>query len=297
MVAMAQVPEKLQSTLEVFQVRSGEREIIYQKQAHFEAPNWSPDGQFFIINTEGKLNKIDRETLAIKNIPFDVSEKANNDHGISPDGKSLVISSSKYDARKEKDNHNSVVFTLPIEGGKLKRITNNAPSYWHGWSPDGKQLAFVGERNGQYDIYAISAKGGKEIQLTNAPGLDDGPEYSPNGKYIYYNSFKSGVMEIWRMEVDGSNQTQLTNDEHSNWFPHISPDGKSMVYICYLEDQKQDHPFGKDVKLRVMDLESENIKDLTEVFYGGQGTMNVPSWSPDSKEIAFVSYKDLGTKK
>ena len=173
------------------------------------------------------------------------------------------------------------------------KITEKTPAYWHGWSPDGKTLAFVGERNGDYDIYTIPVNGGEETRLTTSKGLDDGPDYSPDGKNIYFNSYQSGHMHIWRMDVDGNNQIQLTNDSYSNWFPHPSPNGKYIVYISYLQDQEQGHPFGKDVKLRIMDLKTQKIRDLTDVFFGGQGTINVSSWSPDSKEVAFVSYKIL----
>jgi len=97
-------------------------------------------------------------------------------------------------------------------------------------------------------------------------------------------------MQIWRMNADGSNPEQLTTDENSNWFAHPSPDGKWIAYISYQSDEKQAHLFGKQVKLRLMDVKTKEIKDLTPVFFGGQGTINVPSWSADSKKIAFVSY-------
>ncbi|MEY4728724.1 MAG: hypothetical protein RLZZ390_1248, partial [Bacteroidota bacterium] len=184
----------------------------------------------------------------------------------------------------------SAIYILPIQGGEPRRVTSEVMSFWHGWSPDGKRLAYCAERNGNYDVYTIGVEGGKETRLTTDAGLDDGPDYSPDGKYIYYNSYKSGHMQIWRMHTDGSNQEQLTFDENSNWFAHPSPDGKWIVYIAYLSDEKQQHLFGKQVKLRLMDLTTKAIRDLTPAFYGGQGTINVPSWSPDSKKIAFVSY-------
>jgi Tol biopolymer transport system component len=163
-------------------------------------------------------------------------------------------------------------------------------SFWHGWSADGKTLSYCGERNGNFDIYTIGVKGGKEKRLTQTEGLDDGPDYSSDGKYIYFNSYRTGHMQIWRMLADGSKPEQLTFDENSNWFPHPSPDNKWIVFIAYTSDEKQSHLFGKQVKLRLMNLETKAIKDITPVFYGGQGTINVPSWSADSKKIAFVSY-------
>jgi len=187
------------------------------------------------------------------------------------------------------EEHNSLVYIVPIGGGTPRRITQKSPSYWHGWSPDGKTLAFVGERNGDFDIYAIPAAGGEEKQLTTAKGLDDGPEYSPDGKYIYFNSERTGHMQIWRMRADGSEQEQITFGEENDWFPHISPDGQQMVLVTF-EPSVKGHPENKDVMLRMMTLKDKKITVLAKLF-GGQGTMNVPSWSPDGKQFAFVSYQ------
>jgi Tol biopolymer transport system component len=290
---VAQERQKIQSTLEILEISTGKRTVIYSDTTHFEAPNWSNDGSYFVVNKSGKLYKIDRETGVWNEIPINAKLNANNDHGISPDGKSLVISSNAVEPEHATDEHTSYIYTTSIDGGNLTRVTEKSLSYWHGWSPDGATLAFVGRRNNQFDIYSIPANGGNEKQLTDTPGLDDGPDYSPDGKYIYFNSFRSGIMEIWRMDADGKNPVQLTDDKHSNWFPHPSPDGKYIVFLTFMDDLKQGHPFGKDVKLRLMDLKTQIITDLTPVFFGGQGTINVPSWSPDSKLIAFVSYKVL----
>src|SRR5262249_31237907 len=154
------------------------------------------------------------------------------------------------------------------------------PSYWHGWSPDGNTLVFCGERSGEFDIYAISANSGEETRLTTAKGLDDGPEYSPDGQYIYFNSERTGTMQIWRMKPDGSGQEQLTSDDWNNWFPHISPDGTKMVFLSYEKDVKG-HPQNQDVMLRIMSLADKKVTVLAKLF-GGQGTLNVNSWSPDS---------------
>jgi Tol biopolymer transport system component len=167
------------------------------------------------------------------------------------------------------------------------------PSYLHGWSPDGKQLAYCAERNGNYDVYVIPAEGGEEVRLTTAEGLDDGPEYSPCGNYIWFNSVRSGLMQVWRMKADGSEQTQLTFDDTRNaWFPHISPDGKQVVYIAYYKGdlKPNEHLANKNVELRIMPAGGGETRTLAKLF-GGQGTINVNSWSPDSKKIAFVSYR------
>ena len=291
MIIFGQRISNVESTLEVVNIETGKRQVILQENLHFEAPNWSPDGNYFIVNSQGKLYKIDRSLKNRELINTGFATRCNNDHGISPDGKQMVISNS---IEESPGNFSSAIFIIPTEGGDPIQITSNNPSYWHGWSPDGTTLAYVGRRDGEYDIYTIPVTGGEETPLTFSKGLDDGPDYSPDGKYIYYNSFQTGRMEIWRIHSDGSSPEQLTDDEYANWFPHPSPDGKYIVYISYIEDQKEGHPFGKDVKLRLMNLQTMEIQDLTEVFFGGQGTINVPSWSPDSQHVAFVSYRLLG---
>jgi TolB protein len=271
------------STLEIITVASTDRRAIYIAPERFEAPNWMPDGKTLLFNRNGRIEKIPATGRTPQILDTGFATQCNNDHGISPDGTQLVISDNSQ------EEHRSLVYIVPIGGGTPRRITQKSPSYWHGWSPDGKTLAFVGERNGDFDIYAIPAAGGEEAQLTTAKGLDDGPEYTPDGKYIYFNSERTGHMQIWRMRADGSEQEQVTFGEDNDWFPHISPDGQQMVFVTY-DASVKGHPENKDVMLRMMTLKDKKITVLAKLF-GGQGTMNVPSWSPDGKQFAFVSYQ------
>ena len=273
------------SSLETVTIASTDRHVEYVAAAHFEAPNWSRDGKFLIFNQDGTLHRLALDGGAPTLIPTAPQVHCNNDHGISPDGQFLAISDQTTEDRKSR------VYIVAITGGTPRQITPNAPSYWHGWSPDGKTLAFTGERNGNFDIYAIPAAGGEETRLTSAEGLDDGPEYSPDGMWIYFNSERTGHMQIWRMKADGSQQEQVITEESNDWFPHISPDGQFMVYLAY-EKGVTGHPGGKDVELRLMLMKDKSIKLLAKLF-GGQGTINVPSWSPDSLKLAFVSYEQL----
>jgi Tol biopolymer transport system component len=290
----AQPRDSIRSTLVIADVQSGQIDTAFSDTIHFEAPNWSPDGLFFIVNSRGRLYRLPVEgARRLTEIPTGFATRANNDHGISPDGKWLVIShhTTEYITDPRQDWLASTIYVMPIDGsGSPRKVTTKAPSFWHGWSPDGKTLAYVGRRDGEFDIYTIPVSGGEERRITTCRGLDDGPDYSPDGRFIYYNSFCSGKMEIWRMRADGSEPEQLTSDAYSNWFPHPSPDGRWIAYIAYLEDQGESHPFGKDVRLRLMDARDGSVRDLTPTFFGGQGTINVPSWSPDSRRVAFVIY-------
>jgi TolB protein len=274
------------SNLEVMSVDTGERKVLDTSPISLQAPNWTPDGRALIYNSRGHLYRFDLSALKATEIETGEATNNNNDHVLSWGGKMLGISSGHNPA----DNCRSVVYTLPVEGGAPKRITANSPSYLHGWSPDNKWLVFTGQRNGELDIYRISVDGGDETRLTDAKGVDDGPEYTPDGRWIYFNSTRTGKMQIFRMKPDGTGQEQLTSDEYNNWFPHISPDGKRIVFVSYYtaDVSPEDHPFYRHVYIRQMDLDGKNQKIIAYV-YGGQGTMNVPSWSPDGTRIAFVS--------
>ncbi len=284
----SQAPRKVESIIETVDITTKERKIVYQELRHIEAPNWSPDGTYLIVNSQGLLYQLPLQSPKLQEIPTDFAKQCNNDHGISPDGKWLAVSHNDTGSRR-----GSTISIVPITGGTPKVITALTPSYWHGWSPDGQRLTYCAERNGNFDVFTISVNGGAEKRLTDNPGLDDGPEYSPDGQYIYFNSYRNGGMHIWRMKPDGSGQEQVTSGTSSDWFAHPSPDGQWLVYISYLQDQGQQHPFGKDVQLRLYNLKTKAITNLTDVFFGGQGTINVPSWSPDSRQVAFVRYRLL----
>jgi Tol biopolymer transport system component len=283
--------KQLFSVLEIYDLSTGEREVILKEKVHFEAPNWSKDGKYLLINSSGKLYRVDLNKRKREPVNTGFAGQCNNDHGFTPDGKQILIShhDNRVDLQGKEEWKNSRIFKLPASGGTPELITKEFPSFWHGISPDGKTLVYTAERKGIFNIYATDINGGREEQLTFTDVLDDGPDYSPDGKYIYYNSYASGKMQLWRMTAEGKDHTMITDDRYSNWFPHPNPNGKNLVYISYETDQGQKHPAMKKVSLKLFDLQSETIKTLCS-FTGGQGTINVPSWSPDGKKFAFVSY-------
>ncbi|HSD27669.1 MAG TPA: biopolymer transporter TolR [Vicinamibacteria bacterium] len=282
------------SRLEVLDVESGRRTLLHASAQPFEAPNWTRDGAALVYNTSGsdpatrgRLHRFDLGTRKATLVDTGFAIRNNNDHVLSFDGRQLGISDqSQGDGR-------STVYALPAEGGTPKRVTPLGPSYLHGWSPDGKFLVYTGGRDDEYDIYKIPADGsGPEIRLTDAKALDDGPEYTPDGRYIYFNSTRSGRMQIWRMNPDGSGPERVTESEFNDWFPHPSPDGRWIAFLSFGQDvAPTDHPYYKHVYIRLMPAEGGPARVIAYV-YGGQGTMNVPSWSPDSRHLAFVSNSD-----
>jgi hypothetical protein len=286
------------SVLEVLDIATGDRRVLRSSVDPFEAPNWTRDGGALIYNTSGagdtrgRLVRYDLASDSTTTIDTATVIRNNNDHVLSFDGTMLAISDSSA-------GNGSAIYTVPASGGTPKRITPLTPSYMHGWSPDGRTLVYTAQRDNDFDIFAVAADGsGVERNLTKSNGLDDGPEYSPDGNFIYFNSVRSGSMQIWRMRPDGSNPEPLTNDDWNNWFPHVSPDGQSVAFISFPKDvDPADHPYYKHVLLRVMPAAGGPARVVAYV-YGGQGTMNVPSWSPDSRMIAFVSNSgDLSTSR
>jgi len=274
----------LGSHLELLEVATGNREIIYSAPNSLQAPNWRPNGKALIYNSDGLIYNFDLAARQPSVLPTGNVKNNNNDHVLSFDGTMLGLSSGVDKLG------GSIVYTVPATGGVPKQITPKGPSYLHCWSPDKKYLLFTGQRHNDFDIYRVPAAGGKEVRLTTAPGLDDGPEYTPDGQYIYFNSTRTGTMQIWRMKPDGSQQERVTNSDFNDWFPHISPDGKWLVFVSFLKEEvdPNDHPFYKHVYLRLMPVAGGEPKVIAYV-YGGQGTINTPSWSPDSKRVAFVS--------
>jgi Tol biopolymer transport system component len=276
------------SNIEILDLSNSNRKIIYSSKDDVEAPNWMTDGSALIYNSKGLLYKLPLKSLQPSLINTDFAKRSNNDHVLSFDGKYLGFSNQNS---KDKANTESMIYVIPVNGGIPQQVTMTGPSYLHGWSPDRKTLVYCARRDDKFDVYSIPVTGGTEKRLTDAEGLDDGPEFSPDGKYIYFNSTRTGSMQIWRMKPDGSGQEQVTNDEFNNWFAHISPDGKKMVFISFGKDVPADqHPYYKHVTIRLMQLNGGDKPKVLAYLYGGQGTINVPSWSPDGKKIAFVSY-------
>lgn len=274
------------SILETINVFTGERTTLKEFDYVIEAPNWTQDGKFLVYNSQGRIFRYELSTGEISEIHSGFAIDCNNDHVLSPDNTQIAVSHFTY------EDATSRIYIVPFEGGEPVLVTENGPSYLHGWSPDGERLAYCAERGGQYDIYTISVQGGPETQLTNLPGLDDGPEYSPDGKHIWFNSVRTGLMQVWRMEADGSNPTHIVQEEANCWFPHVSPDGTWVVYIAYGKNDVAagDHPANKNVELRLIPATGGESKTILKLF-GGQGTINVNSWAPDNRTIAFVSYR------
>ena len=292
----AQRPQALQmpgrppvrSFVTIYNVADGSKKVVYTAEGFYQAPNWSPDGKYLLMNTPGKLWRFSLDEAKMEPVSTLPAKSVNNDHGISKDGRWFAVSGGN-------------IYVLPSGGGEARQVTKETPSYFHGFSPDGRWLAYCAKRGDNYDIYRIPFEGGDEQRLTTSPGYDDGSEYSPDGKWIYFNSNRAGTWDIWRMPADGAGPDdakaeRITSDELEDWFPHISPDGKMIVFVSF-EKGIPDHPANKNVVLRMMPAPGAKaaVPQIREVvrLFGGQGTINVNSWAPDSKRFAYVSYEFL----
>jgi len=275
----------LASQLEILDVTTGNREVIHTTPGSIQAPNWMPNGKTLLYNGDGLMYRFDLASRKPTVLNTGEVKNNNNDHVLSFDGTMLGLSSGVSDLG------GSIIYTVPTTGGMPKQITPKGPSYLHGWSPDKKSLIFTGQRDGDYNIYRVPAAGGPEQRLTDAKGLDDGPEYTPDGQHIYFNSARTGTMLIYRMKADGTEQEAITTGEFHDWFPHISPDGKWIVFLSFLKEEVKadDHPFYKHVYLRMLPISGAGQPKVIAYIYGGQGTINTPSWSPDSRHLAFIS--------
>ncbi|MAQ82110.1 MAG: hypothetical protein CMH12_02630 [Maritimibacter sp.] len=271
------------STVVLHDVATGEEEIAFETDALIEAPNWSPCGSFLIVNGDGHLFRLDLDgTRALQRIDTGDLRSLNNDHGISPDGTTLVVSESPA-------RGTSVIYRLPVGGGTPERVTDLAPSYYHGWSPDGLTLTYTARRDGVFQIATCPLAGGAETVLTQGPGHRDGPDYTQDGKWIWFNSdHHGGLPELWRIRTDGSGLERMTDDGRVNWFPHPSPDGKLVLFLAY-PPHVEGHPRGEDVELKLMPSNG-GAPWTVAAFHGGQGSINVPNWAPDRARFAYVRY-------
>ena len=273
----------MQSELVIHRISDGTETVLFQTDDLIEAPNWSPDGSYLVVNGGGRIYRLDIKDPSHL-CPIDTGDvvHCNNDHGISPDGQTLVISDSPA-------RGTSLIYAVPISGGTPKRVTPNAPSYWHGWSPDGTTLSYTAKRDGNFNIFTIPVKGGDETQITFGGGHKDGPDFTPDGEWIWFNSdHHGGRPDLFRVRPNGQDLEQMTDDNLVNWFPHPSPDGRTILYLAY-PTHVEGHPRGEDVALRLVSPSGGKGQTIAE-FYGGQGSINVPCWAPDSSRFAYMKY-------
>jgi TolB protein len=290
----------LRSRVFIYDLRDGSSHLVYTADSIWEAPNWSPDGKYLIANSRGSIYKFVLKqdgTAEPQRLALTDDYRCNNDKALSPDGTKLAFSASTASSK------GSQVFLADADGNNVKLMAAESPSYFHGWSPDNKTLAFVAQRNGsgQYDIYGMPAAGGPETQLNSNVHQDDGPDYSPDGRWIYINSDRSGKEAVWRFPATGAGQNDekaqmVISDSLEDWFPHISPNGKKIVYIGYPAGTASHNPRNVHIELKLAEVKHDKVsapkKTLVEAV-GGQGTMNVNSWAPDSMRFAYVTYEAL----
>lgn len=297
------------SKVTVCTLASRQTRTVYESDDIVEAPNWFRDGKYLLVNTKGNLCRLPLAGSGDRSPqlePVNLSLpglRCNNDHDLSPDGKRLAFSASSPSSRQ------SQVYVANADGSSATLITPAAPSYFHGWSRDGHWLAFVGQRQQKFELFRVAATGGEEQRLTSAGAYDDGPEYSPDQRWIYFNSNRANhgtQWDIWRMPVDGAGPgdtkaERVTSDEWEDWFPHFSPDGKWMLFFSFPKGTAGHNDRLDGVALRLMPAPGKalasnpKIETLT-TFFGGQGTINVNSWSPDSKQFAYVAYEPLNSR-
>lgn len=299
-------PEPKTSHLEIFNLNDFSRTAVVAIPGLVQSPNWgrAKDRSYLLVNKDGLLYQVDLASLPLgkfkaANLARPLSlvltgalNHSNSNHGLSPDGKSLAYSHDDRTVKGSRDSTVSRIYVQPVSPGKTVLLTRTGPAYFHSWSPDSKRIAYSITTGGNTDIYSVAVSGGGETRLTTAAGVDDGADYSPDGHFLYFNSFRSGIMKIWRMRSDGTGAIRLSREDGSDWFPHPSPDGRYVLYLSYVEDQGEDDPACKDVRLMLLDLSTGLTRALLR-FTGGKGSIDVPSWSPDGQHFAFISYDCL----
>ncbi|RVV97007.1 hypothetical protein EKE94_15175 [Mesobaculum littorinae] len=271
----------MKSDLAIYSLETGQVTSVLQSDRHIEAPNWFPNDRELLVNAEGQLYRVPLEQPELRPVDTGGMARLNNDHGICPGG-------DRFAFCDKTETEAACIYLAAFEGGTPRRVTGNVPSWFHAFSPDGGRIAYVGARDRQMDIYTISTAGGTELRLTEGFETCDGPDYAPTGAHIWFNGQKDGRMQLWRIPTTGGTPEQMTDDDRVNWFPHPSPDGRHVLYLSY-PPGTTGHPGGVEVELRLMPASGGEPETLLHL-HGGQGTLNVPCWAPDSRRFAFVRY-------
>jgi Tol biopolymer transport system component len=274
----------------VAEVDSRSCHLVYSSDSVLlEAPNWTPDGAALLCNGDGLLWRLALGPRAeLTRVPIDDLPPINNDHVLDPPRGLIYLSAN--------DGH---IHVAPMDGGRAHRVTRDPTRYHflHGVSPDGRTLAFVELPAGDFTsagrLGLIASTGGPTRCPEAGSSHLDGPEYSPDGAWIYVNTeefgSRPGHAQLARLPADGGPMEQLVRSETVDWFPHPSPDGQYATYISF-PPGTLGHPADLDVEVRL--VRTADWGDVLARFplYGGQGTMNVNSWSPDSRRFAFLAY-------
>ena len=258
--------------------------------ARYSTPAWSPDGgkiafgagrDVWVMNADGS------EPLNLTPEPGTDSNPA-----WSPDGRRIAF-------LRDLD-----VYVMNADGSGQRRLayattssatTSSAPA----WSPDGRKLAFVSDRDAPFgvstpEIHVVNVDGSGQRNLTRNPAHDSNPAWSPDGRKItFVRNF-----EIYVMNADGSGQTNLTRNPAHDLAPAWSPDGKRIVFERRLARRQYGACPGCGgatiFEVHVMNADGSGQRRLTrnagQVHDGAIGAR--PRWSPDGRQIAFVSGRD-----
>jgi TolB protein len=291
---LTMMPRQLQpaqrSEVWIASVDSGSAESVYYTETLLlEAPNWAPDGGGLLLNGDGQLWRLDLEPdVELRRVPIDDLPPINNDHVLDVERGLIYLSAN--------DGH---IYVAPIEGGTARRVTNDSSRYHflHGVSPDGATLAFVELPRADFAVPArlalISSAGGETRYPEAGSRHLDGPEYSPDGAWLYFNTEefaeRPGHAQLARMPANGGRIERLVESDSVDWFPHLSPNSELATYISFPQGTLG-HPADLDVEVRLVRTTDWRNAVWSFPLFGGQGTLNVNSWSPDGRRFAFVAY-------
>jgi len=292
------------SRVHVYDVETRTSRLVFESGTVLvEAPNVL-DADTLVLNGDGDLWLLrlpEADTVldesALERVPMPGVPEINNDHVLDPSGNSIVVSARDGD-----------LYRVPLPAGgaaaTLTDVTTALPVvrkfYLHGIAPDGSTLAaIVGERteDGVWttDVALVDPATGEPTFLTRDEHPDDGVAFA--GELLVWNSerFTPGTAQLVALWPGATDPVRITNDDRVNWFPHVSPDGAHLLYLSY-EPGVQGHPADHRVELRLLPgslVRGARIAVQPETLValdGGQGTVNVPPWSPDSTWFAYCDY-------
>lgn len=276
----------MHSSIEFLDVAKGEVTLLLSSNTRMSAPTWFPDGKTLLCNAHGRMHQFSMTDRMLKLVDTECLSETHCDYGLSPDGSQLALTNS-YSCE------NARIYIRDMQTGEIRIIVNRSPAWFHGWSPDGRQLIYTCFRNGAWAIAQTRSDGTKPEQiLLRSDAFSsrwlDGPEFSPDGRYIWFSSDRTGTMQIWRRELETGINEQMTDGEDASFFPHPSPDG---AHVCFLKKKGVEGHWRQDglAELWLLSLDGSAPRHLHTV-YGGLGTLNLPSWSPTGEGFAYARY-------
>ncbi|MEE8573605.1 MAG: LpqB family beta-propeller domain-containing protein, partial [Gemmatimonadota bacterium] len=223
----------------------------------------SSDEAVLRVSSTGTLTPISRgRSQVVASTPWGVADTAT----VFVQGEILVTST--------RDGPADLFAFDPADPGAFSQITEGpGDEIGAAYSPDGSQIVFASNRDGNYELYVVDADGQNPQRVTMTTANEAEPTWTPDGKQIVYQSDASGGLQVWIMNADGSNQLAVTEGTAANLEPTVSPDGSRIVFTSVRDD---------NYEVYLMNLDGSDQRNITQTELPHE---RAPAWLGDSAVV------------